>query len=119
MEDVAGPGKRSCTQNLKLKITGHMGEEAKGGQSKAETERPGDVGISGRAQDLFLFSFPGGQGHWPQELIRLQWGTPSFIALSQEVGDAPFCPRLEIHHIPRPRFFGSHLCVACFVGLNS
>lgn len=41
MEDVAGPGKRSCTQNLKLKITGHQGGEAKGGQSEAETERPG------------------------------------------------------------------------------
>lgn len=90
VEDVAGPGQRSCTQNLKLKITGHTGGEAKGGQSSAETERPGDVGISGRAHDLFLFSFPGGQGHWPQEQIRLQWGTPTFTALSQEGGRCSF-----------------------------
>lgn len=44
-------------------------------------------------------------------------GTTAFIALLQEVGDVPFCPRLEIHYIPRLRFCGGHLCVACSVGL--
>lgn len=63
MEDVAGPGKRSCTQNLKLKITGHQGGEAKGGQDEAETERAGDVGIPVGHTIYFSSLFLGSHGH--------------------------------------------------------
>lgn len=120
MEDAAGPGKRSGTKS-ESKNKQDTGGEAKGGQRSREFEKPRDVGVSSGAQAALLSS----SSRRPMRLASRIDKTPvgDHNIHGPVIGSGryllSFVSELKIHHIPRPRLFGGHLCVTCSMGLNS
>lgn len=119
VEAAAGPGKRSCTKSESKNSRTQVGRQKEG--SEAESGKPRDVGISSGAQAALLSS----SSRRPMRLASRIDKTPvqDHNIHDPVIGSGrylqSFVSELKIHHIPRPRLFGGHLCVTCSMGLNS